>query len=411
MKQPDLSRAEHLPASDAGQPQDVDLRVLVVAVLTGISGMLPFFLVGALAVQIRSDLTMSNGALGLMTSAFFVTSALTSRRIGARVDVIGWPRGIVRSAASSAVSLAVIAMLGFSPLTVLVGLAVGGLAQAWSIPASNLVIMSEMPTHRRGLTFGIKQVSGPATTLLGGLAVPAIALTVGWRWAFVAALVVPLGALVLARVTPASAPLPRTVPASTLNRGAPRRVPRLGLLAVGGALGAMVVGSLSAFAVLSAVEAGLSEAQGGLLLAMASAIGVLMRVTAGWWVDRFDSDGFTPVSTLLLFGGIGFVLLATREPTLIVPGTILAFVTGWGWPGLMHYAVSRANPTETGRATGVVQIGTSAGMALGPATFGLLVDRVGYGVGWTAVAGLSLTASLLVHVAASTTASDPGCGG
>ena len=51
--------------------------------------------------------------------------------------------------------------------------------------ASNLTLARYVPAHRLGLSFGIKQSAIPLATLLAGAAVPAVALTVGWRWAYV----------------------------------------------------------------------------------------------------------------------------------------------------------------------------------------------------------------------------------
>lgn len=37
----------------------------------------------------------------------------------------------------------------------------------------------------RGLVFGLKQAAIPLATMLGGVSAPAIAVTLGWRWASV----------------------------------------------------------------------------------------------------------------------------------------------------------------------------------------------------------------------------------
>ena len=43
----------------------------------------------------------------------------------------------------------------------------------------------QVPAGRQGLSFGVKQAAIPVSTLLAGAAVPTVALTLGWRWAFV----------------------------------------------------------------------------------------------------------------------------------------------------------------------------------------------------------------------------------
>jgi MFS family permease len=53
--------------------------------------------------------------------------------------------------------------------------------------SSNSALARHVPAHRQGLSFGVKQAAIPVSTLLAGAAVPTIALTAGWRWAFGAA--------------------------------------------------------------------------------------------------------------------------------------------------------------------------------------------------------------------------------
>ncbi len=51
--------------------------------------------------------------------------------------------------------------------------------------ASNTVLTEWAPEKHRGLLFGAKQASVPLCIMIGGLSVPVVALTLGWRWAFV----------------------------------------------------------------------------------------------------------------------------------------------------------------------------------------------------------------------------------
>ena len=54
------------------------------------------------------------------------------------------------------------------------------------------------PPSRLGLSFGIKQAAIPIATLLAGVAVPTVALTVGWRWAYLIGAGLALLALLIA---------------------------------------------------------------------------------------------------------------------------------------------------------------------------------------------------------------------
>ena len=66
-------------------------------------------------------------------------------------------------------------------------LLVGGLGNAIGQPAGNALVAAQVRPERFGLGFAIKQSGIPLATLLGGLAVPLIALTIGWRFAYVLA--------------------------------------------------------------------------------------------------------------------------------------------------------------------------------------------------------------------------------
>ena len=86
-------------------------------------------------------------------------------------------------------------------------------------PAANLLLARAVPADRQGLAFGIKQSAIPAAAMLGGLAVPSIALTWGWRWAFAAGGAFALmSAVTVPRTVSASeAPKPGTPPSSRFS--------------------------------------------------------------------------------------------------------------------------------------------------------------------------------------------------
>ena len=63
-------------------------------------------------------------------------------------------------------------------------LAVAGLANAVTQPAINLFMADQVPRDRQGLAFGIKQSAIPAAVLVSGLALPLLALPLGWRPTF-----------------------------------------------------------------------------------------------------------------------------------------------------------------------------------------------------------------------------------
>ena len=64
---------------------------------------------------------------------------------------------------------------------------------------SNLLLAKGIRPERQGWALALKQAGVPAGTMLGGLAVPLLGVTVGWRWAYVAGA---LGALAAAASVP-----------------------------------------------------------------------------------------------------------------------------------------------------------------------------------------------------------------
>jgi MFS family permease len=91
-------------------------------------------------------------------------------------------------------------------------------------------------------------------------------------------------------------------------------------------------------------------------------------------------------------------MLATGEEALIVPGALLAFAAGWGWPGLFNFAVVKTSPGAPAAATGITQTGASGGAAVGPLVFGLVAEAASYQVAWL-VCGAFALGSLVAIVA------------
>jgi MFS family permease len=81
-----------------------------------------------------------------------------------------------------------------------------------------------------------------------------------------------------------------------------------------------------------------------------------------------------------------------------VGATLVAFLGGWGYQGLVLLATARTNPASPAAALAIVRIGPNAGAVIGPLIFGAIVERAGYGVAWGFAAAASLGAALLVLV-------------
>jgi MFS family permease len=353
----------------------------------------PAFLTGAMAVQVRADLDFTESGTGLGVGAFFAAAALSSVLLGRFTERIGPARGLRLAAVCTAVGQLALAGLARSFGTLLALLAITGTANALAQPAANLLIARHLPENRQGIAFAVKQSAIPLSTLLAGVAVPAVALTVGWRWAFVGAAALAIGSAVAVPQIDA----PRLAAGARPPRPAPD-VPfaTLVLLSIGISLGAASAGTLGAFLVSAGVESGLSESAAGLTLTLGSAVGITVRLLAGARADRRTGGHLRVVSRMLLGGAVAYALLATGDRWVILAATPLAFGAGWAWPGLFNLAIVRANPSSPAVATGITQTGTYIGAVAGPLLFGFIAERQSYAAAWSLAAVIALAASLAI---------------
>ena len=203
------------------------------------------------------------------------------------------------AAAGSAASLLLgVALLARSWSGLVACLVLGGLANAVSHPAANLAGAGG-PCRGQGLSFGIKQAAIPVATLLAGLAVPTIAVTLGWRWAFAGGAAL---ALAVAFLVPASTRR-SIVRRSGVKGDKDARTGPLFLLALGIGLGSTAATPLGAFLVESSVAGGLRVETAGLLLASGSAASIAVRVLFGRIADGMS--GGLLVAAMLATGVAG----------------------------------------------------------------------------------------------------------
>ena len=367
---------------------------MLLAVSVATCGVIPAFLTGGLAVQIRDELDFGEGALGLAIAVFFASSSLASFVSGRVVERVGYSLGMRVAVLVSAASLLSVATLAGSWATLVFCLALGGLANAISHPATHLFMARKVPQGRQGLAFGVKQAAIPTATLLAGLAVPSLATTVGWRWAFVASATLALVvSLLVPKEDPGAGP---HRPKDKVTQTGDARLGPLLLLALGMALGSAAANPLGVFIVESSVAAGIEVGAAGLLLALGSAVGIGVRVLLGWFTDRREGGSLNLVAGMMALGTLGFLLLAGGAGWVLVIGVVLAFGAGWGWPGLFNFAVVKTSPGAPAAATGVTQTGASGGAAVGPLVFGLVVEGSSFGTAWLVSGALVFLAAVAI---------------
>lgn len=359
-------------------------------------GMLPMFLVGSLAVQLRDATGLTPAWLGVAAALPSASAAMLSPWLGHVADRLGSRRGIQVAAALTAGACAAIATTVHDWRVLLPWLVLAGSAMALNGPAANRLIVDLVPEQRMGTAFGIKQSAPPTASMLAGFSLPLVALTLGWRWAFGLGAVLALAVLVAAtRIRP-----PRKVDGARPPAPTARTGPLVLLLAATFALGTFGASAVTTFYVDAVVQGGLAPRRAGTLLALASITAIAARVTAGVVSDRMPDGHFGLCGRLVGVGAIGILLLAIDVPTVSSWGVFLALAGGWGFNGVYFFAVISHYREIPGRITGLVAPGGLLGSTIGPIVVGAIVDRHGYQAGWwtaAAVAGVAAAAMLSVQ--------------
>lgn len=373
---------------------DGRIRVVVIACAASTVVVSPPFLLGALAVQIGVDLGLTPATLGGMSSLFFGVTAISSIALGRVVQDRGVWASLTGILAVNIVALMMI-LTAQSLVWLGAGMAVGGAANGAVHPAAN-ALLAQGVDGRLGLALGLKQASMPASTLVAGIAVPVIALTVGWR--MVPGLMAAGSLVILGASRRQDRSAVEVVGRPSVHALAPFTGGIFTALIVGAALGATASSTLGAFVVDSGVRmSGVGEAAAGIVVAGAGIVGMATRVGFGWYVDgRRDRTPYDTSTWMLVVGAGGFLLLASPTAPGYVAGALLAYGAGWGWQGLLHFAVIIRTRTTAARATGQLLTGFAGGSALGPLVLGQVAERFGYASMWQASAVLALTGAAVI---------------
>lgn len=364
--------------------------VVNASVMATVSTVLPGFLVGALSVQISAEMGVSEAVYGWGLGSFFGAATIGSIMLGRLAQRIGALSQMTLALAVSAAVQVALAATARSFAAVVGFLVVAGLANAANQTSVNLAL-AQAELRRLGLAVSIKQSGLPTATLLAGFSVPSLALTVGWRWAYVAGAVFALASLAMVRVAVGSPP-----PQSATGTPAPESSSRdLVLAAAVGTFLAFSAGSLNAWGVGSGVDAGLGEGMAGLFLSVGAATGITMRVVGGWMSDTMRVKPFLVAGVTALLGSVGMAGLALRSPGTHVFAMLVSFGAGWIWPVFTNYGIVRTNPRAAGTATGVTQMGVYVGVFVAPLVTGWLIEHHGYSAMWLVVAASAVVGAVV----------------
>jgi CP family cyanate transporter-like MFS transporter len=382
---------------------------VVTLVLVAVNLRSPFVAVAPIAVELRADLGVGGGAIGLLTSLpvlcfglFAPVALLVVRRAGAEAAVVTCLASVVvgsvvRSSASFGLAVVGTVVIGL-------GITVGNIV----VP---VLIRRESPARTVGVVTGIYVSAMNVGSMVVSVATPPMADVLGWRlalaaWGVMAAVGLVAWLLFVRRrrrqhreesaararssraSTTQSAPAPRTV--------SPWRVPLAWLLALAFAGQATSYYSLTAWLpTLLADEIGLGASAAGAASSVFQVSAIIGALGVPLLALRWPS--------WVAIGLVGLLWMAFPLQLLLAPqayllGSVLGGVAqGGGFAALFTVVVhvSRSD-RESAQLSAFVQGVGYVAAALGPTVLGVVHDATG---AWTApvliIVGTTATFSVL----------------
>jgi len=340
--------------------------------------------------------------IGHQVAVIYIAAACVSSIAGGVIGRYGPARGSQAAMVGTALGAALIA--AGTLWSAALGSALIGASYGLTNPAASTVLSRLAPPARRNLVFGVKQMGVPLGAALAGLALPGLAVVIGWRGAALCvAVLVMLAALLLGAFREAwdggrdaSLPLRGAGGGLRLLRGRPA----LASIAAIGAMFSAAQLSLGAYAVTMLVEEfSWSPVAAGAVAAALQIAGAVGRLGWAWLADRTGSGFFVLMLLGVLAAACSLPLpfaIGWPPAALVVVLCLLGFCAA-GWNGVALAEASRLAPAgAAGHATGAVLSVTFAGVVTGPTLFAMIFSGVGsYAVAFAVIAALPLAGAVI----------------
>ena len=381
------------PAALPQNPDAVPVRAVAASIACLTASVMAGFLAGALGSDIKDAFGISDTGLGVTLAVTYGLSGVASIHAGELADRIGARRSLLLSMAVTLAGYLAVAVLARSFATFLVSMAVAGAGLTLAGPAAKVLVAQHVSAERHGVAFAVHMSAIPLAPLLAGLTVPIVGGTSGWRWAFVGGAVLSAVGMLILPAEPRQDRLPPV--RSATGRFSHVRLAPLFVLGAAATLASSAVIGAASFFVVNSTDAGITESTAGLLLSLASAGVITVRILLGVMADRGRTGDINTVAVLLVTSAAGYALMAADTPWLYALGGQMAIILGWSWPALMVVALVRMNPHAPALATSFAIAGMNVGAVLGPGAFGAITDRVSSSAALAAAAVWAFAAAAL----------------
>ena len=388
--------------------------ILGLAFVSQFTATLAAQIVPPLAPIFQAELGLSKLEIGFFSSAAFVGSWMVLLVAGYLTERFGVRRLMSLGQVVAGSVMLTMAFAG-SFLQALLVMFVVGLCRGMVHPGASKAIMDWFPARERATAMGVKQSGYPVAGMLLGVILPALALTLGWRYAvaLVGLLIISGGILTVAFYRDPNRELVASRSGLSMRQGLRELIRNRRLWALSVTALLLVSAQLALVAYLALYFSDIvlvplfPDANARIIAA-----GGFSGAPAGGWnygegrLGTGERPLLARAQTALdgssrgsLRGhgpgdgddrsGIPFWLLA-----------VVVFVYGGsalGWNGLFQaLIVETAGKKHAAMAVGLCMTMTQIGTISGPPLFGLVVDLTGaYQIAWLCVASLSLGGALL----------------
>jgi len=366
--------------------------------------------VGPLGPFLKEDLQLSSTQVASLMSAAAFGYMCTVPIAGWLADRIGvrWMLGT-----GSLIGGIFITLMFFAHSFTLglVIMAVAGLGCGCLMPSTTKAILVWFPLKERASAMGFKQTAVNVGGIIAAATLPAIALTLGWRYGF---LIIGCVAIVIGVIcfTLYKDPTEEVSPSASESHGstasgAVRKALKgrdIWLLTAAGTFVAITEFAVIAHLVLYLTEALLfaAVAAGG-FLAMTEAGGAFGKPISGLLSDRvFGGSRKKPYILMCGIAALTCIIISflpSTSPAWMLPIICIIFgFAGIGWGGLHLTLVGEfAGKEAAATVVGITSVFTMIGVMVGPLVFGYLVDTTGsYRLPWLFIAICAAVALLLL---------------
>ncbi|MFJ1466844.1 MFS transporter [Massilia orientalis] len=380
-----------------------DARVIALVGLAHGTSHFYHLILAALFPWLKPAFGLSYAELGLLLTAFFVVSGVGQALAGFVVDKVGARSVLLFGMTMLGVSALVLSVAG-SYAALMAGALLAGVGNSVFHPADYTLLNQRVSRARLAHGFSVHGISGNIGWAAAPLFMTTVAAFSSWRMALACAAILPLAVLAVlllnrARLAPEPKPAVAAAPAAGEGTLSFLRLRAVWMCFAFFFLTAVALGGIQAFASIGLMQLyGISRelATGSYTAYMlASAGGMLLGGFVG--AGRQDHDrtvaiAFAVAAALALLLGVAVVPGWLALPLMALVG----FFSGIAGPSRDLMIRAAAPKNATGRVYGIVYSGLDAGLSVGPALFGLVMDA-GH-PGWL-FAGIALFQALAIVTA------------